>query len=326
MSVSVEPIAHAEREAVLREFFDPKFAAQQLGQPGIFQGVEASRLGGKVPVELEVLDNLFRGCSPNGSTNPGGEWRPSDRLIGWKLEFNLDRLHNTIWALGDAESRSLLELHHSVSVNKTVEKLDAVIRRVAGFSPDEPAGAVFATFQSGTGPGQVPQLKTTVIVPHGHMRDDGSMMTFPANTIPQCKARLHVAYLSEFVPRALYSFGRIGTPPAEIPNNLFSPLAKDPLIGAIGGDESKLVFTGKDLFTQWQRQAEANGFRSNDVERVLRDARSLAVISGTALPRDPFVSSGIIESLSRKLWDAFTGPDPQREGKRHDNSKQRPLL
>ena len=54
----------------------------------------------------------------------------------------------------------------------------------------------------------------TVIVPQGHLRDDGSVMTFPSRIISGCGPRLNQTYLCELIPREFHAFGSIGAPTA----------------------------------------------------------------------------------------------------------------
>jgi hypothetical protein len=309
MRVNIVPILSADVEKTTQAFFTPEFASQSLGQTGQWLGVESQRLGLKGPVDKSVLDHLLQGRSPTGTVQPGGDWRPADRPAGWKITFDLDWRHNTLWATGNEEIRHLAEFTHGTSVKECVEQLDQVVRRAAGFEPTDRAGAVFASFRSGTGEGQVPGLRSTVIVPQGHLRDDGSLMTFPARVISECGVRLNQAYLCEFVPRAVHAFGSVGAPTAQVPKKLFKPLAQDPRIAGAAAKEGKLVFTGEDLFAQWKRQAELKGFGPPEVTDLLHHARLHA--NSYCKPLNPEVpgATEMIKGMVQKLWAYCLSPN-----------------
>ena len=308
MRVNITPILAADVEKTTQTFFTPEFVSQQLGQLGQWQGVEHQSMGLKGAVEKAVLDNLLLGKSPTGISQPGGDWRPSNQPVGWKVTFDLDWRHNTLWATGNDEIRHLAAFNHGISVKECLEKLDHVVRRAAGFESTQRIGALFANFSSGTGEGQVPGLRSTVIVPHGHVRDDGSVMTFPARIISDCQVRLNQAYMCEFAPRALHAFGSIGAPAAQVPKGLFKPLAKDPLVAGPAAKEGKLVFTGEDLFTQWKRQAEMRGFGAGEVADVLHHARLHA--KSYCKPLNPEIpgASDLIKGMVQKLWAYCLSP------------------
>lgn len=326
MRVNITPIAATEVEKITNAFFTPEFAAQHLGQPGQWQGIEPQSLGLKGAVEKAALDNLLLGKSPSGISQPGGDWRPSKQPVGWKITFDLDWRHNTLWAAGSDEIRHLAAFNHGISVKECVEKLDHVVRRAAGFEAGQRVGAVFANFCSGTGEGQVPGLRSTVIVPHGHLRDDGSVMTFPARVISDCGVRLNQLYLCEFVPRALHAFGSIGAPSAQVPKRLFKPLAKDPLIAGPAAKEGKLLFTGEDLFTQWKRQAEMRGFGGAEITDVLHQARLHA--KSYCKPLDPEIpgANDLLKGMVQKLWAYCLSPTAHSKTQNEHSQGQRVAL
>ena len=112
MRVNIAPILSADVEKATQAFFTPEFASQWLGQPGQWLGVESQRLGLKGPVDKPVLDHLLLGRSPAGTVQPRGDWRPADQPAGWKVTFDLDWRHNTLWAAGNEEIRHLAEFTH----------------------------------------------------------------------------------------------------------------------------------------------------------------------------------------------------------------------
>jgi hypothetical protein len=318
MNFNLQPIRADECDKVLGRFTAPEFLAEKLGKPGTW----FPSPGGKArSVTSESLTELFKGLprapEPLLADPRLGPLQP----LGWAMEFKVDSMHNTVWAIGDEERRNQVELCHSTAVGKTVERLDALIRRAGGFPPEGKNGPVFALFQSGTGKGQVPQLATTVLVPNGHQTRDGNVVTFPANVFSMAPDHLFKSYLAEFVPRALYGFGRLGTYPAIIPRNLFPPPAGDRLIGGSAGAADKVVFRSGDLHAQWRRQAEVRGFGGDALERVLGDARSLAVIQGPGF--DGHYPPGRIEQLARRLWDALAGPAPKKPEQRPETQVPR---
>ena len=326
MRVNISPIGAAEVEKTTQAFFTPEFASQQLGQPGTWEGLESQRLGLKGPVDKAVLDHLLLGRSPNGTSQAGGDWRPSDKPVGWKITFDLDWRHNSLWAVGNDEIRHLAEFTHATAAKETVEQLDQAVRRAAGFEATDRVGAVFASFQSGTGEGQVPGLRSTVIVPHGHLRDDGSVMTFPARVISECGVRLNQAYLCEFVPRAVHAFGSVGAPTAQVPKGLFKPLAQDPLIAGTAAKEGKLVFTSGDLFTQWKRQAEMRGFGAGEVTDVLHQARLHANSYCKALNPEIPGARDLIKGMVQKLWAYCLSPNPHSPSQSEHSKAHRPSV
>lgn len=326
MRVNFTPIAAGDVEQVTREFFAPEFAAQQLGQTGRWFGLESERLGLKGPVEKPILDRLLQGVPVNGASVPGGSLRAADQPVGWKVTFEVDRRHNTLWAVGNAETRQTTELIHAMSVNATLDRMDKIVRRVAGFPAEERAGAAYASFVSGTGEGQVPGLRSTVIIPHGHRREDGSVMSFPAKNVLQSQARLSHSYMCEFVPRALYAFGRVGCLRSEIPKNLFRPLAQDRAISGPAAKDTAMVFVGEDLFVQWRRQAQLRGFGPDQVAEVLREARAQARIYGIAADFERPGTVALLKALSQKLWDVCLRPGPSTHSPNPQRGEHRPSL
>ena len=326
MSLTITPIGATEIEQTTQPFYLPGFASQQLGKPGVFLGIESQRMELKDPVDRAVLDNLLLGKSPNGTSQPGGIWRSADQPVGWKITFDLDWRHNTVWALGNEEIHHLADFHHAVSVKNTVEQLDQVLRRAAGFEAKDRVGAVFACFQSGTGEGQVPGLRSTIIVPQGHLRDDGGVMTFPAEVFSKIQARLFQAYLCEFVPRAVDSFGSVGAPTAKVPKGLFKPLAQDPFIAGAAAKEGNLIFSGEDIFTQWKRQAEKHGFGEGEFNDMLHHARQHA--RSYYKPLDPEVpgAGDLFKGLAQKLWAYCLSPNSQMEPQREHTQAHRPSM
>ena len=214
MRVNITPIRADEVEATTLAFFTPEFVSQQLGQPGNWQGDECERMKLKGVVDKPILDHVLNGNSPSGSAPAGGNWRGERQPVGWKITFDLDWRHNTLWAVGDGEVRDLARFSHVNAVRTNLDMINQVVRRAAGFGPTDRVGAVFAVFESGTSEGQVPALRSTVIVPQGHLRDDGSVMTFPSRIISGCGPRLNQTYLCELIPREFHAFGSIGAPTA----------------------------------------------------------------------------------------------------------------
>jgi hypothetical protein len=306
MSFELQTIRATESYKVIGRFLAPEFLMHELGKPGVWFPSPRNEAGAASVITEGALRELFKGLPGEAGGKTAGKTPDPRKPLGWALEFRVDPLHNTVWAIGDEERRSQVELCHATAVRKTVERLDAFIRRAGGFPPEGKNGPVFALFQSGTGPGQVPQLATTVLVPNGHQARDGSLVTFPASAIRLARGHLHKLYLSEFVPRALYSFGRLGTHPATIPGNLFPAPAEDRRIGGIKGSGTKMKFRSADLHLQWRRQAEVRRFGPDALERVLGDARSLARIQGPGF--HGHYPPGRIEQLAQRLWSAFTEP------------------
>lgn len=324
MNFSITPLSEPDRNKLLNRLLAPEFISQELGQAGVWRGNSETLAGLPTSVSKEALTGLFLRSETHRDSPALELWRPKDQPVGWALEFRLDSMHNTVWAIGDEERRNQAELCHFVSVDKTLERLDALIRRVGGFPQAGKSGPVFALFQSGTGEGQTPQLTATVLLPNGHRQPDGGLVTFPGAAITQAKDHLHKSYLSEFVPRALYSFGRLGTSPATIPTKLFPPPAEDTLIGGTFLASRRIVFKSSDLHTQWRRQAEVRNFGSEALERVLGDARSLARIQGPGY--EGHFPPNRIEALAERLWTALLArpksPRPAIAPERDSNRPQ----
>lgn len=324
MNFEFRPILATERDKILGRFLAPEFISHELGKPGIWYAGPGSRVGVANPVTAEALTELFKGLPRASGPKAGSKSADLNQTVGWIAEFRVDPMHNTVWAIGDEERGSQVELCHSTSVGKTVERLDAVIRRVGGFPPEGKNGPVFALFQSGTGKGQVPQLATTVLLPNGHQARDGSLVTFPSAAITRARDHLYKSYLSEFVPRALYSFGRLGTPPAIIPRNLFPPPAEDPLIGGTPRSQEKVLFRSSDLHQQWRRQAEVRRFGNDALERILGEARSMCRIQGPGY--SGHYPPSRIEQLAKTLWKSLTEPGSGTPDRTQDNQPSRPSL
>ena len=243
--------------------------------------------------------------------------------MGWLATFEVNRHHRSLWAVGDRETRKMTEVVHGFSVRSTLDILDVAIRKNAGFGANEPVGAAYAIFDSGTGPGQVPGLRSTVIIPRGHLRDDASVMTFPPMLMRLAGPRLDMAYKSEFLPRAYHVFGRIGFGEADVPRGLFKPLADDQEVTAAGSGKGTLVFKGQDLFTQWQRQAQSRGFGPEQVAEVLRSARAEAWKIGK--PEDfnePMIKSAI-RSMSKTLLNWCLGEHQPGHSRQPDRQERR---
>lgn len=324
MSFTLKPISATERDKILGRFSAPEFLSQELGKPGIWFPNPGSKAGAASPVTGEALTELFKGLPGAPRSKVGCQPADPRHVAGWMMEFKVDSMHNTVWAIGDEERGGQVELCHSTAVRKTIERLDALLRRAGGFPPDAKNGPVFAMFQSGTGKGQVPQLTTTVLVPNGHQTRDGGVVTFPPKIIAKAHDHLYKSYLAEFVPRALYSFGRLGTHPAIIPQNLFPPPAGDRLIGGTSGSEERVVFRSSDLHHQWRRQAEVRRFGNDALEQVLADARSLGRIQGPGFTGH--YPPWRIEQLAQRLWSALTGPTSKKPDQAHETRSSRPNL
>lgn len=324
MSFHLQPLRAAERDKVIGRFLAPEFLSHELGRSGVWFPGPRGEAGASSAITGEALRELFKGLPQEAGGKTAREARDSRQPLGWALEFRVDPMHNTVWAIGDEERRNQVELCHATAVRKTVERLDAYIRRAGGFPPEGKNGPVFALFQSGTGPGQVPQLTTTVLVPNGHQARDGSLVTFPSAAITRARTHLHKLYLSEFVPRALYSFGRLGTHPAIIPGNLFPPPAEDPLIGGVKGSVKTMIFRGSDLHPQWRRQAEVRRFGNDALERVLGDARSLARIDGPGF--NGHYPPWRIEQMAQRLWNALMEPAAKKLDPTQEKEPPRPSL
>jgi hypothetical protein len=324
MNFNLQPIRANERDKILGRFIAPEFLSHELGKPGVWFPNLGARAGTTSPVTAESLTELFKGLPMAPEPLVAGQSQGLRQASGWFVEFRVDSMHNTVWAIGDEERRNQVELCHSTAVGKTVERFDALIRRAGGFPPDAKNGPAFAMFQSGTGKGQVPQLTTTVLVPNGHQTRDGSVVTFPAKVIAMARDHLYKSYLAEFVPRALYSFGRLGTHPAIIPRNLFPPPAGDRLIGGSSRTEDKVMFRSADLHPQWRRQAEVRQFGSDALERVLGDARSLARIQGPGF--NGHYPPWRIEQMAQRLWASLTEAASKKPDRSHEKQVSRPTL
>ena len=323
MNASITPITAGDREKLVEELFSREYALGFLGQPGVWRGVECKTLGLQGQVGEVALDNLLKGNSMSGTAHPAGQWRHPKAPVGWKCTVEMDYRYNALWALGGEERRALIEINHSSAVTETFDKLDNVLRRAGGYRADAPVGAVYAAFLSGTGDGQIPVLRSTVIIPNGHLRNDGSVMTFPTKALTAVEPRLYGAYLTHFVPRIFCSIGRVGDHGAEIPKNLFQPLAKDPVISGHPEQGHSRIFVGTDLFTQWQRQAELRGFGAEKVENLFALARENAIQFGMPPAMDDPGVTKIIRNLTDRLWTLYTGPERTHEqnefGKKEDH-------
>ena len=325
MKTTLTPILASEIDQTTARFFAPEFASQQLGQPGCRVGVESERMGMKTPVTKTELDHLLQGNSPGGNAPVGGPWRQPDQAVGWVLTFPVDYRHNALWALGNAETKKLIETSHEFAVRESLDQIDQVLRRAAGFRADAPTGALYTMFTSGTGKGQVPQLQTAVIIPHGHLRDDASVMTFPAAALTRCEPRLQKLYLCHFTPRAFHALGRVGCPEAEVPKALFRPLAEDHVITGGPQKGKSLVFVGDDLFTQWGRQGQARGFGAAQVTELLREARVQAKRHGVAIDIESATSPGF-RSMAKSLWQHCMGSPTQSHSRTVSNNGHQPSV
>ena len=292
MSVTLKRINRDEVEPLIKRLFSPEFVSQELGAAGRWHGRECEhRLGLVGRVDQKALENLLLEKSPSGMDNPGGAWRGAEQPAGWLATFEVNRHHRTLWAVGDRETRKMTEVVHGFAVRSTLDHLDNAIRKNAGFRADDRVGAAYAMFDSGTGPGQIPGLRSTVIIPQGHLLDDGSVMTFPPMLMRLAGSRVDMAYKSEFLPRAYHVFGRVGFGEADVPRGLFKPLASDYDVTAAGSVQGALVFKGEDIFTQWQRQAQARKFGPDQVAEVLSPGE--VVFRGIFLAAIPPITTGV---------------------------------
>ena len=328
MIVSLSAIPAIEVEPYTATLFSPRFAAQELGRPGQWYGAECRELGLQGHVDKKVLDNLLLGRSPDGSPPAGGSLRQPTQPAGWVLTFEMDRRHKAIWAIGSEENRQMAEAFHAHSVTPPIDQFDALVRRTAGFRDTDRVGAVYAMFLSGTSllEGQTPGLRTSVIIPNGHVRNDGSVLTFREDLLSRCESRLHYAYLCDFVPRAFYGFGRIGSGAAEVPKDLFKPLSQDPLLGGPRDGSSPLIFQGQDLFRQWKRQAELRGFGAGELAEVLREARAQSRLHSTPVEPESPGATALLKELTRKLWDYCLRPSAPEYSRGGSSDGHRPSL
>lgn len=277
-------------------------------------------------VERAPLENLLLGKSSSGIENPGGDWRGGDMPAGWIVSMEVNRHHRTLWACGDKETRLMTEVVHGFAVRSNLDRLDRALRGAGGFGVEDSVGAAYAVFDTGTGPGQMPGLRSTVIIPQGHLRDDRSVMTFPSRMMGNSERHLGIGYKSEFLPRAYHVFGRVGFGEADVPKGLFRPLSEDPAITGGPNAQTALVFGGEDIFTQWQRQAQFRGFGADEVAEVLRSARAEAWKIGKPEDFDRPRVAAAIQSMAQKLWNCCMGSHEHSGQHRETEKDHRPSM
>lgn len=305
MKHPVSPVFSTDLDALIHELCSPESTQKLLGQAGVWRGLESEILGLKGPVASEDLKKVLMGFGADGAEHPGGPWRPAQVPVGWRIELRTDYRHTTLWALGNEEVRNQLELNHQSAVNAVLDPFDAVMRRAAGYAPDSRVGMLIATFMQGANREQVPDLRTTVIIPNGHLRNDSSVMTFPQKEFLRTGAQLNRLYLCEFVPRVLQSFGSVGADPAhDVPKHIFSPPAQHPIISGTGTSNGTRSFFGEDLFTQWRREAQFQGFGQDRLASVLRAARHHRVEFGESNTPQQTMN---LQRAAQKLWQLATG-------------------
>lgn len=261
MSVKTRPL-RAEDIPEL-EMFSAQYSAGLLGQPGRWRGAVFEALGLDRTIRLDALENLLRGRSPTGVNPVGTTPRPHGAPVGWSLTFTVDPQHAAVWAIGSREQRSLIESSHSAAVAATLQRLDHRIRQPSKEYPYGQPGALYAQFSAGATTDGLPSLRTVVIIPNGHVTENGQAVPLPGATALAERLPLTGTYLSEYMARTAGTLGRLGEKSkSSLPGNLFDP------IGSSGAG----VSVPGGCFDRWRAQAAGRGFDSTRLNEILRES------------------------------------------------------
>ncbi len=171
------PIKDSRQCQYYHEMTQNGYYANRYEEAGYWAGEGTKLLGLNGPVQVEQLQNLFDGFSPDGKTKLVQNAGSPDRQKALDYVPSPHKSVSVRWAMADPEERPIIERIHDESVQAVADFLQenaAFTRRGKGGAKVEPAALVIACFTHGTSRAMDMQLHTHMVILNIGIRSDGT--------------------------------------------------------------------------------------------------------------------------------------------------------
>lgn len=258
------------------------------------RGAEALRLAGTV--EKKELHRLFDGFSAKGKPLIQNAGDPRHQP-GWDLTFSAPKSVSVLWSQADQATRREIQKAHDAAVKAALSYLEetAAFSRIGkGGHGRVQAGLVAALFDHGTSRALDPQLHTHALLLNVAVRPDGTTGTLLSKPVYQHKMTAGAIYRAELaaelerrlgleverdktsfkltrVPQGIVDFfsKRRAAIEERLASNGLETAAAAAFATLATREAKKIVPPRQELFADWRKQGEAQGFKAQHIESLL---------------------------------------------------------
>lgn len=301
-----QPIKDSRQCQYYQEMTQSDYYANRYEQAGYWAGSGAEKLGLSGRVQPEVLQRLFDGYSPDGSTQLVQNAGSPDRQRALDYVPSPDKSVSVAWAMLDRKERGAIERLQDEAVQAVVDFLEenaALTRRGKGGAVVEPAGLVIACVPHFTSRKLDMQLHTHLLILNLAVRADGTTGALHNPRFFELRKQADMVYQTHLALGLRLELGleleaegqsfRVRGVPKKVceafsqrrkeiveyqqARGLTGPLAGD--IAALATRTRKRHVPREELFQLWHKIGDSLGWGPQQARELTRDRKVLKLMS-----------------------------------------------